>query len=632
MKKILYLTLICMLLGIGLLEMHAYSFGYTNGDCGRSYMFRRGQGTLQGLAIRIDKVKLQSMKGQTINAIEFAVGSRNTNNKEIEVFITNKLGEEAITKATGTVTKANEWQMVKLTKPYQITGEEDELFVGYTASIANTYNLLTADMSKDFKGCCYIYNDGVWEDTYGLGIGGVNVRATLSGTPIYTDLILKPINIAGYLKSGTTYNIAGQVFNAGSETITAFSLGYSINQQEGEVKKYEGLNLLPGTWMDFSLPIVSNVGNADINLTLQATDVKGGSEEKDTNNNKTEASGFFYPANMEHMLLVEGFTGQGCSNCPSGHTTMHSILEKAPTKTVVVEHHAGYYPDWFTMNDDLNYTWFYGANTTSAPAIMINRSAVPLVNDYPVFNMQLGDKIEAAINYVYEQQQPYVSLQLETSYDEATRKAKVKLNITPHTNMPTAQTLFNVVLTQDSIKAQQTNGGTLYAHRHAFRGTLTGNTWGLITSLVPGNTVSWETTYELPESIASDYYTKNNVKCEYGEPYIPTDIKQMKVVAYVGAYDSENCNNNRVYNCIEAPLGESYTQGAFVSAIEEVNKEQLKPSFHLEGRRVVANNADRCEVYDLQGRRMAETVPTAGVYLVRITSQGKTVAYKVNIK
>ena len=118
MKKILYLTLICMLLGIGLLEMHAYSFGYTNGDCGRSYMFRRGQGTLQGLAIRIDKVKLQSMKGQTINAIEFAVGSRNTNNKEIEVFITNKLGEEAITKATGTVTKANEWQMVKLTKPY----------------------------------------------------------------------------------------------------------------------------------------------------------------------------------------------------------------------------------------------------------------------------------------------------------------------------------------------------------------------------------------------------------------------------------------------------------------------------------------------------------------------------------
>lgn len=634
MKKLTQLTLSLALAAMMGQAAQAASFGYTDGSCGRDYIFRRGTGTTQGMAIRIGKEKLSQLKGCTISGIEFVTGSTNASNKKLRVFVGTSLTGSPLTNDSVAISKANKWQTATLSTPYTITGNEEELYVGYTATINNTYRMLSADMTSDFEGCCYIYNDGTWEDTNGLGVGGVNLRAVIDNAPAYTDLILKPLSLSGYFKSGTQYEVGTQVFNAGTETITSMNFGYTISGQEGEVFNYTGLALEPGQTMTINLPFVSRIGNQELTLTVDASAVNGEGRETDQSDNFRQARAFFYPEGMERMLLVENFTGQDCSNCPNGHNILHQAMEQWGQPVATVSHHFGYYPDKFTMNDDTQYSWFYGAGSIYAPAVTINRTVNPLVGTVPVFNTKLSDVL-GTMTYVQEQTQPYVSLNLETSYDKATKQLKVKLQILPHTDMPTDQTLFNVFLTQDSIRARQSAGGTNYAHNSVFRGTLTGNTWGMLTDLKPGQVTTWETTYTLPDSIESDYYSKNNA--EYGDtdyPYTQSDPKQMKVVAFVAAYDNSSCNNNPVYNCTVANFGESHTQTGFATAISDVTSD-AKPTVGLrvEGRRIVADgDVDRMEVFDLQGRQTDAEVPGAGVYIVRLTAGGHTVSRKIAVR
>lgn len=637
MKKIIRLTLALALAATAGQGAQAASFGYTDGSCGRDNIFRRGTGKAQGMAIRIGKEKLALLKGCTISAVEFVSGSANAANKKLRVFVGASLTDSPLASDSVSIRKANKWQTATLTSPYTITGNEEELYVGYTATINSTYRMLSADMSADFEGCCYVYNDGTWEDTYGLGVGGVNLRAVIDGAPAYTDLIVKPLSLSGYFKSGTQYEVETQVFNAGTETVSSMDFGYNISGQEGEVYSYTGLALQPGQAKTITLPFVSRTGNRELTLSVNATGVNGDGKEADTSDNQCEASAFFYPESMERMLLVENFTGQDCSNCPAGHATLHQALEQWGLPVASVSHHFGYYPDKFTMDDDTKYSWFYGAGSIYAPAVTVNRTVNPLVGAVPVFGasgLKTGDVL-ATMTYVQEKTQPYVSLNLETAYDKDSRQLKVKLQILPHTDMPTGQTLFNVFITQDSIRARQSAGGTNYVHNSVFRGTLTGNAWGLLADLKPGQVTTWETTYTLPDSIESDYYSKNNV--EYGDtdcPYTQSDPGQMKVVAFVAAYDNSSCLNNPVYNCTVADFGASHTQTGFATAISGVERDAAPAaSLRVEGRRIVAGgNVDRMEVFDLQGRQTGAEVGAAGVYIVRLTAGGRTVSRKVTVR
>ena len=99
------------------------------------------------------------------------------------------------------------------------------------------------------------------------------------------------------------------------------------------------------------------------------------------------AFAYFYPADMERNILIENFTSQTCSNCPTGHSTLHRVLEESGMKNLVqVSHHAGYEADRFTMKEDGEYCWFYGAGTTFAPAVMFNRLTNTAVSSAPIVN------------------------------------------------------------------------------------------------------------------------------------------------------------------------------------------------------------------------------------------------------
>lgn len=198
---------------------------------------------------------------------------------------------------------------------------------------------------------------------------------------------------------------------------------------------------------------------------------------------------------------------------------MHVFLTKQLDGTPIAE-----------MSEDPTYIFFYpNTSSTFAPAAMVNRNTYANVSTTPIVNATDVNSLLSTIYYA-DTKEPYVSLYLKTTLDESTRELNVKLYVLPHKTVPHNSSIFNVYLVQDGIEARQASGGDNYIHNRTFRGTVTGNAWGLLVKdIKAGQLLSWEKTITIPESIHSSYYadeTKNNVEAV---------LKNMSVVAYIAS-------------------------------------------------------------------------------------------------
>ena len=115
--------------------------------------------------------------------------------------------------------------------PYTITGDEEELYIGYHETIGTSYKSLMSDFTADIKGYCYAYNNGTWTDIYGNGFGAACIRLITSDYQT-KDLMAKAGTIDGYFKVGNNYDYSGQIINIGTETITSFDLTVKNNGTE----------------------------------------------------------------------------------------------------------------------------------------------------------------------------------------------------------------------------------------------------------------------------------------------------------------------------------------------------------------------------------------------------------------
>lgn len=634
MKKRMFLTIGATLLSV--FGVMASEIGFTTGVCDRNTVFSVNNTKKQGQAIRLSHEKLQLLKGQAISAVNVAFGSRNTVDNKATLFIGESLDGVPAVSQEVTISKANAWLAYELETPYVITGDEPELYIGFTASlVVGSYKVLTSDRQADLlEGCTYVYDGLSWFDMSGLGYGAANVRIVV-GDASFTDVVMKRAKFDGYYKSGEQYEFANQLFNFGTTTIGSFDVELSVGDGEPQTLSFPDANLAPNAAFDFTLPEYTATSTGDVALRITVKNINGSTDD-DTSDNAQNEQVFFYPANMERSLLIEEFTGQDCSACPAGHTTLHNVLATVDFPYVEVSHHAVYYPDMFTMVEDEQYTFFYDGGSTYAPAVMVNRST-PTGYAAPVSSVSKSVFTEQ-LNYALASK-PYASLKLQSTFDPATREATVTLSVQPHTTMPTPKSVLNVMLVQDNLQAFQSNGGSLYNHVNVFRGTLTENAWGLLADFTPGQDVVWSKTFTLPEAIRSSYWTeellpqKGYTEADITWTAVPEDLR---VVAYVAAYDSESNKRNQVYNCVAVNLGSSYVQAGFdesLSGIDNVRSDAGRiVNVRVENRRIRCDEASSIRVYGTDGRLVdaAAQLP-AGIYVACLMVDGQWQARKVVI-
>lgn len=640
---------------------NATNIGYSKEEINRlwarSNSFRVGSTATQGQAIRLSKEKLQMLKGKTINCAEFVVASGQTTGKTLHAFITTSLGGTPIAEGDVSI-DALKWVKFTLPTPYTITGNEENLYIGFTAEIETSYKMLLGDGSYDISGYNFAYQDGNWVDTYGLGHGSAYIRVNVDGAPDYTDAIIGKTNFDGYYKAGNNYDFTARFINAGTTAINDFDAIVCVDGKE-TTQHFSDVALKPKEGYSFKLSGVNSDTEGGKDISVKIANVNGAGAESDASDNETSGNVYFYPNNMERSILVEGFTGQDCTQCPKGHTEINSAIdlaEKAGINIVEVSHHAGFYPDMFTMQEDASYLFYYTDPTsTFAPAVMANRNADPSISSIaPVSEVSVANAAQL-ISHA-EQGIPYVSLNLETSYNKDTRELKYKLGVKPHTTLPTNKILYNIFLVQDGIKGYQANGGADYTHNAVFRGTLTGNAWGVeLSELTPGTAFTTkEVSYTLPESIHSSFYTDDMLTTVNGKEmyvysgttqtvqYEPSQLaiaavpENMYLVAYVGEYDTEDKTKNVVFNCVQAKLGESYKQAAFdsTSGIETVEGSKSDADIYVSNGKVnVSGKCDKLYVYTLAGRQLdANSTLAKGIYVVKAVSGGKQTTKKILVR
>ncbi len=654
MRKVIFSVAALLILSAG---ANATTVGYVKDGSVSRNVYRFGTEKKQGQAIKLSREKLQALKGKTIDFVEIAVGSVQTTGKKIHAFISTSLDGTPIAEQDLKVNRALKRDKWTLSQPYTITGNEDALYIGYTAEIGTSYKMLVADGACDISGCNFAIQNGEWIDTYGTGMGSAYITIDVDGAPMYADAIAGRTNIDGYFKVKDNLGLSGNVLNAGTTAITSFDAVVSVDGTE-TTQHFEGLNIAPRTVYSFKLSSVTADSEGKKDVSIKITNVNGESSEQDLSDNVFSGSLYVYPENMERSFLVETFTGQDCGNCPSGHVAVNSAIgtaENAGMKFVEVSHHSGYYPDIFTMAEDGDYTFYYGlasgsSTGTYAPAVMVNRNADPSLSSFPVVNSTTGNALSLMQHALASK--PYASLDLQTSWNENTRELTVKLGIKPHTDFPTDNMLFNVFLVQDGIKAYQSSGGDNYTHNGVFRGTVTGSSAGVaLNDATPGKATVWEKTITVPEKIHSTFWTESMLR---GENYvyngtttsktvkaddtnIEAVISNMRVVAYVAEYDQSDCSRNVIFNCCEAKLGESYKQAAYdySTGIESVeNNSDKDPVIYIDGGKVRTNiDSGKILVYSISGIQLnSDAVLAKGTYIVKVVSGGKQTTKKIMVR
>ena len=223
-----------------------------------------------------------------------------------------------------------------------------------------------------------------------------------------------------------------------------------------------------------------------------------------------------------NAILLEDFTATWCGPCYSGMKNIHKQMEGFGDKVILVCQHLS---DDFAIQHSRTLSDFYGVE--GIPSSMLDRTK-GVVGKNVIFHPGYLTK---AILEKKLAEPTYVTINLTTSYNEATKEIKVKVEGELFIDYPKAR--LNVYLVQDGIVYKQAGGGDNYVHRNALRDVISKDTWG---DAITQDKYTKEYTYKLPEKIGK----------------FTTDPAKMYIVAFVADAVNTSGDNtkNVVYNSV----------------------------------------------------------------------------------
>lgn len=620
------------------------TFGYSNGTQGKKNVFSN-KTEVSGLALHFNAGKTGLLKGRSITGMRVSFGSRNTVDNKVELFLCKELGGEKLRSCTGTITSANNWLDFTFDEPYVIGESEGDIYLGYTLQVSNmNYKPLSADFSNDLKEVAYIYDGSAWSDMAGSEKGMPNIFAILDQPVDFTDIVVMPFaGTEKYLHPGEGSRVTASIYNLGSTTINSLE-GSVVCRGNETPLKLDGLDIPHGSDYTFPLPsgYDTETGTAPIEIRV---DKINGIDDADSNDNMAEGLVCFYPADNERGIMIDFFTGQSCPQCPGGHNTLHNTLSglELEDELFYVAHHAGYFPDSMTSNMAMELTSLYGGSTY-APAFSVNRMED---EDGQTITQISSGEINRRIAKALETE-PYVSLDVRSTFDPETRELKLDTDIYCFKEMSdTEQTAFNAFLVQDNIIGYQSNGGSDYNHSNVDRLPLFDSSWGKEIILTGGKSSNISTSIVIPERIRSTYWSDDIIEMNGSSvtPPVTTPeaatydapVEDLSLIVYVARHDNNRTNGHAIVNAMKLNLGESRRQKGFPenSGVEDMTGNTGDLRIFTEGGMIrVAGEYTKLEAFTLSGQAVRTDLPLpGGIYIVRVTDKaGNPTVKKINIR
>lgn len=347
---------------------------------------------------------------------------------------------------------------------------------------------------------------------------------------------------------------------------------------------------------------------------------------------------------FERGVVLELFTGQGCSGCPGAASALVEIVEgqEDNDRLVWMSHHAGYKHDSLTVKESVDLAGFFGIY--EAPKLVYNRSLLAVnsripellqrATEFSSYNTRFAQYDPEGRTFIEAQldEPADISVDIDVTYDEATRMMKARVYGQRGAGLDASSPAVSVWLTQDIFVGFQSFGAmqfdTLYQHHNPVRMSLSADYLG--DGIVFDNDGKWEMTYEchVPETV---------------EPYdaygvivgaqVPVDDSQLHVAAIVYNRDEttppgkNGRENIGVLNAVKCKLGNNSTSAIVAPAAED----GTVSAYAVDGRIVVDGGCDAFEVYNLAGQMVDGDNLQRGIYLVRVISDGASRTVKVMV-
>lgn len=187
-----------------------------------------------------------------------------------------------------------------------------------------------------------------------------------------------------------------------------------------------------------------------------------------------------FPHNKNAVL--EEFTAVRCSFCPSGHALLDSIIDENPGRIIPVAMYPSNVSGSITLpyagSPDLRRTFvnefftipFVHDSIRFFPGSFINRRQWQ-----PARREQFKEKWRPFSDTILNEISP-VNIGINTVYNSTSSILTVDVEVYFTDTVNSTCTLY-VMLTEDSLVAEQLNGGVNYIHDHVFRESFTAQ-WG----------------------------------------------------------------------------------------------------------------------------------------------------------
>ena len=435
---------------------------------------------------------------------------------DASVFVSNNLETDLARKSFTWVDEG--WQYVLFDEPVAITGED--LYVGYTISGAGyIIGFESADVACPTE--MMWWNDQ-WYKLSDMGTKGRwSIQAILQGGDysaeeqyvISVDKLLLP----EATRANDEFKATLEIRNAGVRTIG----GLEITSVIGGKSTSTTVDKVMVNGQSAKVEIMVPVGevDGDVDFVVKAK-VKG----QDVESKEYKSTLNVYAGLERNAILIEQFTGQGCSNCPAGAAAIKkSISELAdPDKVCWVAHHTYMGGDEFTVEGNMDVNQALGINQW--PMCNVNRKVV----EYEHGSAKLIWHPAAMTSSILASLLPTpadATMELTREFNADTRELKVAVK---------GQSLkdiayITVLVNQDNMKARQSGASGDYNHTSP-RKFLTEGTGDKLVLDKEGN-YSVEYTYTIPEKVGS----------------FDCVLEDMEVVAFIHG-DINDKDNREIYN------------------------------------------------------------------------------------
>lgn len=582
-------------------------------ESGRYYSFGAGQKASFGAVAGLQTDKLFDYDGLQVSVIGVAVSETVS---DVTIFVMK--GSSAAT-ATEVASKkvdalSGGWNYVKLDAPLTIDASEN-LYVGYKMDVQESsypamFDASGLDDSETEMSFAYLngeYIDLATEPDFSdLGHPMIQVLVGGDESKLETVTFLSS-SIFKYWPKGSEVIPNIQFVNNSFGSVESVTVDYSVNGVTDTEKLEFSTPVGPNSLNIMSMPLPAIAITDDVDFSYVVTHVN------DKPILQSEENYQFYAYDkqdaVERTLLMEKFYSQFCGYSPQGKEAIDEAIVGYEDRVARIYHHAGYRADLFTIDESVETAAEFGVNYS--PGTMGDRMWFDALGSNAFNAMQwTGDLIADFL-----QQDGLASLKISDSYDVETRELTV--NVSGNCIVTPDNKKITVAVTHSNYSSFQKNAQN-YMHDH----------FPILYLTAAGGDdlqVNTDGSYDMTfKGVVPVSYNNGNGTIVTGNK-VTINLDELRIVAFIS--DSWDGADNDRY-VLNSATKEAATVGASVAGVELAGVNV----YGADSRIVVEGDYDTVKVFNASGMETGTENLSAGLYIVKVTTDGQSMVKKVAVK